>query len=109
MNMRNHKMYRSSHLRQIPDVIGIEQQFLQTPRIAQYLLGHIWQRTVTLIDKFYLAIAALKYRNALEHFHSVGGVENKGAGLGCFEMRARLLFGMGAISCTMARHYIGWW
>lgn len=60
-------MIINAHLGQLLDVIGVEQELLQAAGIAQDLFGHGGQRTVALIDKFHLTIAALEYWNALEH------------------------------------------
>lgn len=55
------------HLWQISDVIRVEQELLQAPRVPQDFLGHGGQRAVPLIHKLHLTIAALEDWNALEH------------------------------------------
>lgn len=55
------------YLGQVADVVGVEQELLQAPGIAEDVLGHRGQRTVPLIDALHLPIAALEYRNALKH------------------------------------------
>lgn len=58
---------RFSHLWQIANMICVQQQFLQTPGIAQNFFGHICQRRVTFIHKFDLSITPFEYWNALKH------------------------------------------
>lgn len=56
------------HLWQIPNVIGVEQQLLEAPRIPlPELLGHVGQRAMSLIHELDLPIASLEDWNALEH------------------------------------------
>lgn len=61
-----------THLGQVANVIGVEQELLQTPCIAEYVLGHGRQRAVALVHEFHLAVAALEYWNALEHGGAAG-------------------------------------
>lgn len=53
------------------DLIGIEEQLLQTPGITQNVLRHGGKRTVSFVDIFHLPIASLnKNGNTTKHFAS---------------------------------------
>lgn len=60
-------MVKIAYLRQIPDMVGIEQQFLQRTRVPQDFLRHVRQRAVALVHVLDLPIAALEDRDAFKH------------------------------------------
>lgn len=41
-----------SHLGQVSELVGVEQELLQTAAVAVDLVGHVKQRAVALIDRF---------------------------------------------------------
>lgn len=57
VNAHNLQYLRDTHLRQVPDVVGIQEQLLQTPRIPQDILRHIRKRAMPLVNIFNLTIA----------------------------------------------------
>lgn len=46
-----------AYLGQVSQLVGIEQQFLQTPLVAVDLIGHIQQRAVAFIDHLHMTVA----------------------------------------------------
>ena len=66
-------MREETHLGQVPQVVGVEQQLLETPSVSANLLGHHGERAVALVDVLDLPVAALEDRDALEHDGSGGG------------------------------------
>lgn len=60
-------IFTNAHLWQISNVICIEQQLLETPRVTQDFLWHVGQRAMSLIHKLHLTIAPFEDWNALEH------------------------------------------
>lgn len=47
----------SAYLGQVSQLVGIEQQFLQTPLVAVNLIGHVQQRAVAFIDHLHMTVA----------------------------------------------------
>lgn len=56
-----------THLGQVPDVVGVEEELLQGTGVPQDLLGHLRQGAVALVHELHLPVAALEDGNALEH------------------------------------------
>lgn len=56
-----------AHLGQVANVIGVEQQLLETAGIPEDVFGHGRQGAVALVHELHLPIATLEYWNALEH------------------------------------------
>lgn len=46
-----------AHLGQVPELVGVQQQFLQTPSVAVDLIGHVEQRAVAFIDHLDMTVA----------------------------------------------------
>ena len=67
-----------TYLRQIANVVRVEQQLLQTVRVAEDLLRHVRQRRVPVVDVLDLPVASLEYRYVLEH--PAGGLWSRGGG-----------------------------
>lgn len=49
--------FASAYLGQVSQLVGIEQQFLQTPLVAVNLIGHVQQRAVAFIDHLHMTVA----------------------------------------------------
>lgn len=75
-------MREETHLGQVPQVVGVEQQLLETPSVSANLLGHHGERAVALVDVLDLPVAALEDRDALEH-------DGSGSGGGGEELKRR--------------------
>lgn len=46
-----------AHLGQVSELVGVQQQFLQTPSVAVDLIGHVEQRAVAFIDHLDMTVA----------------------------------------------------
>lgn len=46
-----------AHLGQVSELVGVQQQFLQTPSVAVDLVGHVEQRAVAFIDHLDMTVA----------------------------------------------------
>lgn len=81
------RFFLSPYLGQVSDLVGIQQQLLQTPRVAIDLVGNIEQGAVALIDRLNVTVAPPQ-GNAVKH-HDGGGDEaainkrERGGGGGC--------------------------
>lgn len=62
-----------SYLGQVSELVGIQQQFLQTPSVAIDLIGHIQQRAVAFIDHLNMTVAPPQGYTVKHH----GGGGNK--------------------------------
>jgi hypothetical protein len=60
-------LFPFAHLWQIPNVICVQQELLEAPRVPQNVLGNVGQRAVTLVHELHLSIASFEDWNALEH------------------------------------------
>lgn len=56
-----------AYLRQIADMIRVQQKLLQTPGVTQDIVGDARQRAVTFVNVFHLPVTPFKNRNAAEH------------------------------------------
>ena len=56
-NVLHHYNSFSAYLGQVSELIGIQQQLLQTPAVAVNLIGHIQQGTVAFIDRLDVTVA----------------------------------------------------
>ena len=69
---------QKTHLGKVPQVVGVEQELLEAPRVSAELLGDHRERAVPLVDVLDLPVAALEDRDALEHDGGgVGGGEGE--------------------------------
>lgn len=55
------------YLGQVSDVVGVEQQLLERAGVPEDVLGHVGQRTVSLVHVLDLPVASLEQGHALEH------------------------------------------
>lgn len=55
------------YLRQIANVIRVQQKLLETPGVTQDVVGNAGQRAVTFVNVFHLPVTPFKNRNAAEH------------------------------------------
>lgn len=53
----NERKLLSPYLGQVSELVGIQQQLLQTPSVAKNLIGHIEQGAVAFIDRLDMTVA----------------------------------------------------
>lgn len=68
---------KRAHLRQVSQLVGVQQQFLQTPSVAVDLIGHVEQRAVAFIDHLDMTVAPPQ-GYTVKHDGREGGSEGPG-------------------------------
>lgn len=67
-------MRLDTHLRQLAELVGVQQQLLQAAGVAVDLLGHVDQRAVALVDGLHMTVAPPQ-GDAVEHRRPPPGPE----------------------------------